>query len=472
MGSLRASVSHLLLGILVGVSCLIAFPAPLIASAEDSNQFRYGLENNNQVFFSREDALSGGSFRLAVSGGVPANLELSLVDLYADRSGSKRVLPLGSNEFSPEGLISFKKTGMSYQPSTEFQYFEIPFKFKREFDFSKPVLGGLKISLVTGDTSTTGVNVESSVVGTFSFFPSGYNLEFNPSIRVSDSYLTRTQTDIFPFSLIPDFPALFNGGGLVANYKTENTGDVFLESTSEVVVKGPWWFGWPVEERFSYSGPTTFLVPNQAASEETPIVENLANEQERDPIGIGIYEVTTKVIGALGRDVAVQDSKSNLIIVLPWKPALLTLLLVLVFWRRIIFAVRRTWSVLQNFREFNSQRESEKQNRKGNDVVKLKTQSTELPITQTSSSSKTTVVYPTTSVLPGDLERRNLRHSSPAPTRKSNAKVPTDLLALFYPDLREASMPKVEDRPLLGLEADLKSNESKNLKDDINPQES
>lgn len=470
MGSLRASVSHLLLGILVGVSCLLAIPAPLIASAEDSNQFRYGLDNNNQVFYSREDAEAGGSFRLAVSGGVPANLELSLVDIYADRSGSKTILPLGSTQFSPEGFISFEKTVMSYQPSSEFQFFEIPFKFKGEFDFSKPILGGLKISLVTGNPSTTGVKVESSVVGTFSFFPSGYKLDFNPSIKVSASYLARTQTDIFPFGLVPDFPVLFNGGGLVANYKTENTGDVFLESTSEVVVKGPWWFGWPVEGRYSYSGPTTFLVPNQVASEETPIVERLANGQDLDPIGLGVYEVTTKVKGALGRDVAVQDSTSNLIIVFPWKPIFFGLLLVLVFWRRIVIAVRKTWSVLQNFREFNSQKEREKQSWKDNDTVKVKTQYTQSPITQPSFQTKTTAVISTRPVSPRVGERTNRTYSALAPTWQSNSKVPADLLPLLYPDLSEVSIPKFEDRPLLGLEADAKSNESKNLKDDINPQ--
>jgi hypothetical protein len=324
---------------------------PTVASQDEP--FRYGLENNNPVFLSREAALEGSSFRFLIKGGTRATIVAELVDLYSDYSGSKQTIPLGSSKFSPEGLIEFDEVITEYQPSADFQYFDVPFHFRDDLDVENPVLGGLRISVVTQDVDTEGFTVESSVVGTFSYFPTGQGLEYSPAIALWQPIVIGMGTEIPPFGLIPDFPFLINDGNFTVDYEFTNPGDIFLESTSEVVLSGPS-FLWQStdQEAFRSISDKAFLVPNQIATNQVVVAQKVDDGIVIESLPYGVYTLTTSVSGALGSENRVEDTDTQVIVIFPWKYTLFLLMLLVVFRKRIRSAGIAAWDLNQSWQEF------------------------------------------------------------------------------------------------------------------------
>ena len=342
----RELLTSAVAGILVLLS---AFPT--VASQDEP--FRFGLENNNPVFLSREQAVEGSSFRFLIKGGTQATIVAELVDIYSGDSGSKASIPLGSSKFSPKGLVSFDNIIAEYKPSSEFQYFDIPFRFTDDQSFAQPVLGGVKISVVTQEAITEGFKVESSVVGTFSYFPVGTNLAYSPAIELSQPLVSGMGEDFPPFGLIPDFPFLINDGKFTVDYEFENTGDIFLEATGDVVLSGPSLFGQdPGEEAFSFSSEKAFLVPNQIATNRVTVAQKVDDEIVIEALPYGVYTLTTSVSGALGSENKVEDTSTQIIVIFPWKYTLFALILLVVFRKRIKSAAIAAVGLNRSWREF------------------------------------------------------------------------------------------------------------------------
>jgi hypothetical protein len=337
----------------VTVACLTAFlvVGPSLA-AQDEN-FRYGLENNNPVFLSREDANEGSSYRFAMRGGTQATIVAELVDIYSDDSGSKKAIPLGSSAFSPEGLVDFDEVISEYQPTGDFQYFDVSFRFKDEPKITRPVLGGLKISVVTQDAETQEFSVESSVVGTFSFFPAGKNLTFSPALTLSPPDITGLGTEFPPFGIIPDFPFLVNDGNFTIEYEFENTGDIFLETTSKVELHA----ATPFDQRagepiFDYVSEKSFLVPNQIATQRLRVAQSVEDGRVIEQLPYGIYTLTTSVNGSLGSENNVEDTSTQVIVIFPWKYTLFALLVLVLLRKRIVAAARAAKDLNQSWMEY------------------------------------------------------------------------------------------------------------------------
>jgi hypothetical protein len=176
--------------------------------AKEDDGFRYGIEGNNLVFTTMEEAKVGGSFRLAVKDGQRANISVELVDIISNSSGFKQSIPLNSNPFTPYGLVDFAKKYPIYQPSEEFQYFDIAIRFKNNIVLDRPVLGGLSISLVPENQSQDQVAVTSSIVATFAYLPAiGLDLkEYAPALSLAGLKIEKKTKDFFPLNLLPDPP--------------------------------------------------------------------------------------------------------------------------------------------------------------------------------------------------------------------------------------------------------------------------
>ena len=324
---------------------------PTVASQDEP--FRFGLENNNPVFLSREEAVKGGSFRFLIKGGTGATIVAELVDIYSGDSGVKTSIPLGSSKFSPKGLITFDNVIAEYRPSSEFQYFDIPFRFTEDQNFDKPVLGGVKISVQTQEANPQGVKVESSVVGTFSYFPVGTKLSYSPAVELSQPLVSGMGEDFPPFGLIPDFPFLINDGKFTVDYQIENTGDIFLEETSDVVLSGPTFFGQgPGDEAFSFSPKKAFLVPNQIATNLVTVGQKVDDEIVIETLPYGVYTLTTSVSGALGSENKVEDTSTQVIVIFPWKYTLFALILLVAFRKKIKSAAIAAVHLNRSWREF------------------------------------------------------------------------------------------------------------------------
>jgi hypothetical protein len=302
------------------------------ANAEENQNFRYGLEGNNLVFSTPEQAMAGGSFRLAVKQGQRAKISVELVDVYSTEAGAKRSIPLGSSPFTAEGLVVFQKKYPVYEPSEDFQYFDISYRFRDDIDLDRPVLGGLSISLVPESPSGEQSTVQSSIVATFAYLPTALNLEgYTPALTLTDPKIDRREPEIFPLNLLPNFPFVHNHGDLMLSYQLSNSGDIFLETTTELNVEQVGIFGLPDKTVFSQSRQA-FLVPDQL-TEET--IDLASGQPENQSLDLGLYRVTLTATGQLGEELGTSTESQQIVIVFPWKQGLMVLGLIVVFRRRI-----------------------------------------------------------------------------------------------------------------------------------------
>jgi hypothetical protein len=307
--------------------------ASSVSFADETKNYRYGLSGNNLVFKTVDEAIKGGSFRLAVKDGKPGRISVELVDIVSNASGSKSSTPLNSNPFTPYELVSFTKSYPAYQPSEEFQYFEISMKFKDGIDLDRPVLGGLSISLIPDKESKDDLGVASSIVATFAYIPgSGINLEeYAPALSLTTPTIDREKPDFFPLNLLPNLPFLPNHGDLRLSYGLENTGKIFLETSTEVKVEQLNLFGQVEGEVFTQSNDA-FLVPEQKTQSTVEIAPpDLAKSQ----LGIGIYRFTTTASGEMGDQIETSTSNQQTLVIFPWKQSFIAFILLILFRKRI-----------------------------------------------------------------------------------------------------------------------------------------
>ena len=318
----------------MGFALLLISPGATLAASEDEG-LRYGIAGNNQLFTSVDEALAGGTFRVTVNGGQQGTFSAELVDLYADDSGTKTALPLNSTPYSANGFVDFEPVVGRYVPNGEFQNIDVPFALKNVENVTRPVLGGLKVTLVPDEKSDSGLVLASSIIATFAYYPVGYlnspDSEIKPALEVGSVSFERESGDLFPLNFIPDFPILFNFGPISATSTVQNTGNIFLDVKTQVGVKETNFFGGKLKEPFLESAPQeTFLVPNQSTELTEDLVggANLTQSLEDLP-RIGVFEVVSTATGSLGTTLIVSDSESKLLILFPWKYALAVIALII-----------------------------------------------------------------------------------------------------------------------------------------------
>lgn len=321
-----------------------------ISFANEEKNYSYGLQGNNLVFKAVEDATKGGSFRLAVKDGQRGNISVELVDIVSNSSGSKISIPLNSSPFTPFGLVRFTESYPIYEPSAEFQYFDISMSFEEGVSLDRPVLGGLAISLIPENQSAEGIDIASSIVATFAYIPSAGigSQDYNPAIGLTGPSIERANPDFFPLNLIPNLPFVHNHGELLVEYQLENIGDIFLDTTTEVSVEQLGVVGSQELEVFNQSD-TVFLVPGQKSNKE---VEIAPRNSQGNLLGLGIYRLTTTATGEMGDQIATNTANQQTLIVFPWKQSVLVLALIFVFRRRIARAFNWLLGYVKALRDF------------------------------------------------------------------------------------------------------------------------
>jgi hypothetical protein len=308
---------------------------PSSAQADEDTNFRVGLVNKNQVFSNAAEATSGGVIRLSVSNGRDATVKVELVDIFANSEGVKQAVPLGSTPFSPENLVSYKVLKPNYKPNGETQFIDISYSFKDAENIDRPVIGGLKISLVTSNEESgeaNGFSVKSAIVATFTYFPIGstsgdFALDALLNVQRIDVESVRPESLIY--ALMPDLPRLFNDGPIRANISLINNGNIFLQTRSEISVDRLKIFsGFNREELFRDNLEELLLVPGQVGSGQKLLVnEIVGSEKVADALpGIGIFQIKVKTSGTIGNDVLAELNEGVWFVIFPWKPFFLIFL--------------------------------------------------------------------------------------------------------------------------------------------------
>jgi hypothetical protein len=331
-------------------SILLASIATSATFAEEAKPFSFGLEGNNLIFSTVEEAKAGGSFRLAIRDGERANISVKLVDIVSNSSGFKQAIELNSSPFTPNGLVSFPKSYPAYAPSTEIQYFDIDLKFKDGAVLDRPVLGGISVSLVPEKKNKKQFAAESAIVATFAYIPAtGINIEeYSPGLTLTGPAITRVKEDILPLNLIPNLPFLTNHGDLTLNYKLQNTGKIFLETVADLKVQQLGFLG-ETDKMILSDSQELFMVPDQF-SEQTILVS--PSDTANRNLGIGIYRFDLTATGKLGDQIDTSASNQQLLIIFPWKQSLLALGVLILVRRRIYRALKSVFDLLKAFRDF------------------------------------------------------------------------------------------------------------------------
>jgi hypothetical protein len=308
---------------------------------------------NNAIFKTQQEAVAGSSFRLAVRHGSPARIKVELVDIFANASGGKQSIPLGSSPFSPEGIVIYKTKYKLYKPSEEFQYFDIEFRFDENAQLGSPVMGGLNISLEAETENSETVQVKSSIIATFAYLPAGgINLEeYAPALSLQGPTIERRTPDFFPLNLFPNPPFALNHGDLKLSYELENAGKIFLETSTQVKVEKLSLLGQLEAEVFTKT-TEAFLVPGQKTQ---PTVEIVPPDIANAELAIGIYRFTTTATGEIGNLIETSTSNQQTLIIFPWKQSLLAILLVVLFRRRIASAFNWLLGYAKALRDFRYQ---------------------------------------------------------------------------------------------------------------------
>jgi hypothetical protein len=318
------------------INCLLfcIFNSSSAQADEDSN-FRVGLVNKNQIFSNAAEATSGGVIRLSVSDGRDATVKVDLVDIFANSEGVKQAVPLGSTPSSPEDLVSYEVLQPRYKPNGETQFIDISYSFKNAENIDRPVIGGLKISLVTTNEESgeaNGFTVDSAIVATFTYYPIGStssDFELDVLLNVLRIELESVRPESLIYALMPDLPRLFNDGPIRASISLINNGNIFLQTRSEISVDRLKIFsGFNREELFRDNLEELLLVPGQVGSGQKLLVnEIVGSEKVADALpGIGIFQIKVKTSGTIGSDVLAELNEGVWFVIFPWKPFILIFL--------------------------------------------------------------------------------------------------------------------------------------------------
>ena len=309
---------------------------PSSAQADEDTNFRVGLVNKNQVFSNAAEATSGGVIRLSVSDGRDATVKVDLVDIFANSEGVKQAVPLGSTPSSPEDLVSYEVLQPRYKPNGETQFIDISYSFKDAENIDRPVIGGLKISLVTTNEESgeaNGFTVDSAIVATFTYYPIGStssDFELDALLNVQRIDVESVRPESLIYALMPDLPRLFNDGPIRASISLINNGNIFLQTRSEISVDRLKIFsGFNREELFRDKLEELLLVPGQVGSGQKLLVnEIVGSEKVADALpGIGIFQIKVKTSGTIGSDVLAELNEGVWFVIFPWKPFFLIFLL-------------------------------------------------------------------------------------------------------------------------------------------------
>jgi hypothetical protein len=307
-------------------------------NAQDNEGFRFGLGNTNQVFNEPDKAKLGSFFALNVSGGVPAEIRVELVDVYADEFGVKKPVPLNSTPFTAKDYLKFDPVAGTYLPNGTTQTINVPFEFINIDDLERQIIGGLKISFApmsAQSSSSSGLKLNPSVVGTFSYYPVGLvsSEKFKPAPELTFTSVSfqQMEPDFFPLRLIPNLPGVINNGPFRATVRVKNTGNIFLDTKTDFTVTKSSFFGSGAKQIFAYQGEKAMVITGQVNEVSTELTSKVVgSERAVDQIpSIGFISFNVTSVGMLGSSEVVRETKKSLVLVFPWKILVLVLLIIL-----------------------------------------------------------------------------------------------------------------------------------------------
>lgn len=321
---------------------LIACNFLLASAAHGDSPLRVGLGSYTSSTFEVSDLSAVNSVEFRLTDGAPGKIVFDLVDIYIDKNGSRRLSPLGSTPYSPEGLIEILTKDLPYQPTEEVQTISVEFKFSEQVDVDSPLIGGIRLRVESDNAPSkenSGITVQAAVVNVVSYLPTGYSVsdltsyQTNLEILNFDLFLSKQESMIYRF--LPNFSFLLNSKNLGVNFRFINSGEFFL-STNNVITLKKIQLLRPDQAEVIFTNKTSksLLMPGEVV-DKSVLFEIDATAQQRKFNAIqqyGFYDLELNTTGSLAGTDVVEKSESKRFLVFPWKIIFMTLFLLGLFY--------------------------------------------------------------------------------------------------------------------------------------------
>ncbi len=304
----------------------LAVAAPAIvhaADVTDRNSITVYTQAAELVVVSGEVATVDVTVEL--DGPDPATLEVELVDLAVGDDGEKILLPLSSTRHSLDGLVAIAAYDRTYEPAGWAQTRVITVSAGPTAP-SDLAYGGLRFTLRNdGGVSTTGVAAQPSIVISLAVGPEkmeGYPEQIAPQISAHELTVRPLVRSSFVDALIPDIPGVINYGPVTASLRLENNGSLPAFTTVT------WVYRTNGERVAELRTPERLVIADQKVTETSVSSVTLPGaDQAVNPLPmVGVVSVEADVQSALGGQQVSRSRDSITVVILPWKEAMVTVL--------------------------------------------------------------------------------------------------------------------------------------------------
>jgi hypothetical protein len=322
---------------------MAVFTSLWIPAVYADSALRVGLGSATSRTFEESELNKVHSVEFQLSDGVSGTIVLDLVDIYIDSKGARRLSPLGSTPYSPQGLIEILNQDLPYQPTEELQTVSVDFKFSDQVDLDSPLIGGIRLRVESEAQNESqvesGITLQVGAVNVVTYLPTGYsvsdlmNNETNLKILNFDLFLSKQESIIYRF--LPNFSFLLNSKNLGVNFRFINSGEFFLSTNNEITLKKIQLLRPDQSEViFTNKTNTSVLMPGEVVDKNVPFeIDSAAQQRKFNAIEqYGFYRLEMNTTGSLAGTEVVGKSTTRHFLVFPWKIIFITLFLLGLFY--------------------------------------------------------------------------------------------------------------------------------------------
>ena len=326
------ALTALLVGayIITALVSSVALGMPAAAVSED----RLGVEQSAReiIVGGTDNSRTPVTVDFIVTGPLPATIEVSFIDLFADNAGVKIELPLGSTPYSLDGRAALSSTSFRYLPTAEGTQFHV-IVASSVSRLDALAFGGVKVLLKPdqpeGALATVAAASYSSIVTSLVMTPAGYlggvPTEFSAQLNLDNLTSVSACSDSWLNQVISDIPGVIDCAPVASTVQLTNPGVL------PGMVSTTWSYFANGSEVATAVVPPRLLLPGQKISDSSRSVNQLVGRSTHVNAlpSFSMVQVTVVATYDLAGETQTQAVATATFFVAPWKE-LVTVLFCLV----------------------------------------------------------------------------------------------------------------------------------------------
>ena len=298
----------------------VALGMPAAGVSED----RLGVEQSAReiIVGATDSSRTPVTIDFIVTGPLPATIEVSFIDLFADIAGVKIDLPLGSTPYSLDGRATLSSTSFRYLPTAEGMKFHV-IVTSSVSQLDALVFGGVKVLLKPdqpeGALATVPAASYSSIVTSLVMTPVGYSgglpAAFSAQLNLDNLTVDSGCSDSWLNQVIPDIPGVIDCAPVVSTVQLTNAGVLpgMVSTSWSYVANG--------SEVATAVVPPRLLLPGQKIVDSSRFVNQLVDRPTHVNALPSFGEVKVSVVATydLAGETQTHAAATATFFVAPWK---------------------------------------------------------------------------------------------------------------------------------------------------------